>query len=526
VTDFAESVRISSEVNVPISTSTELITDLKAELASGANTVISSVTNELSPCSGSISHTTTSSNGHTSFLSETERDIESGGPNNDCQLGGEAECDRVDSESESISSHQHERALKRKSPAPGDIQPSSPNEKKTKSELSSLALGDASARFFGATCATGRLGVARAAGEKEKITKIDDRNMRVAAEKKKRADELAARNQKRKEYAIKKREELAVQETNKKQKVVPSQKPVIAAAPRPAGTGVSLPASVTNERKDTAPKPSMSVSAQAVVDSKKNIVTSCATSELKKIGPGSAGAIATAATGTTFAAATKKKPITAPPLAADREKAPLRTKKDVPAAAPPNSPPSLSLHSAVSSLVSLTVAQAEAKAGVKPRLPQKMLERDADDMCPPESRPLTASNTNIKRARAMKTVYQDDPNSFRNHQNHDENNYEMSDHDSGSDWSDSDGHDKRVPTWVQEPNLSRALANQHLIDPDTVFPPPQIIACDLGEIFAGFKAKRRFHKRTSSGNWFQDKLRLKEDLSYKKDMGFRGNGIQ
>jgi len=105
------------------------------------------------------------------------------------------------------------------------------------------------------------------------------------------------------------------------------------------------------------------------------------------------------------------------------------------------------------------------------------------------------------------------------HQNHDSNNYELSDHQEDSEWSDSSTPNKPVPTWAQPSALSKAL-NKQTKDPDDIFPPIEAQACNLSEIFKGFRKKRRFQHRSSSGNWFADRLHWKEEQAYKSAMGF------
>jgi hypothetical protein len=109
-------------------------------------------------------------------------------------------------------------------------------------------------------------------------------------------------------------------------------------------------------------------------------------------------------------------------------------------------------------------------------------------------------------------------------QNKDSNNYIMSDHeDDESDYSsdEEEGQPKKfIPTWAREPLLSRQVQAQQMIDPDTIFPAFGG-TCDLGRIFKDFRRKRRFNNRTSSGNWFVDRLRVAEELKYNQAMGFR-----
>lgn len=106
--------------------------------------------------------------------------------------------------------------------------------------------------------------------------------------------------------------------------------------------------------------------------------------------------------------------------------------------------------------------------------------------------------------------------------------YEISDRE-GSDSSDSDDSDdennqnaqqKRIPKWARSVNLNPALKKQFLsenrIDPEEIF--HDVTTCDLEQIFN--RKKDRYKKRTSSGNWTNDKVTAQEILVYKRQMGF------
>lgn len=106
--------------------------------------------------------------------------------------------------------------------------------------------------------------------------------------------------------------------------------------------------------------------------------------------------------------------------------------------------------------------------------------------------------------------------------------YEMSDHDGSdscddsSDESDCGKPKKRVPAWAKSANLIPALERQFKdgpdrVDPETIFPP--IESCNLTEIFG--ERKPRFVRRTSSGNWTNDRVTIQEQLAYKRQMGFK-----
>ncbi|OQR85526.1 hypothetical protein ACHHYP_11728 [Achlya hypogyna] len=102
--------------------------------------------------------------------------------------------------------------------------------------------------------------------------------------------------------------------------------------------------------------------------------------------------------------------------------------------------------------------------------------------------------------------------------------YQMSEPE--SDESDAgDEITKAVPKWAQKENLERALARQfgpHAVDPTPGIFPEFIATCDLEAIFQprdGAK-KKKFARRTSSGNWLADKPTTREKLAYKKAMGY------
>jgi len=103
--------------------------------------------------------------------------------------------------------------------------------------------------------------------------------------------------------------------------------------------------------------------------------------------------------------------------------------------------------------------------------------------------------------------------------------YEMSDTESGDSDSDSDSGPrkpkKRIPSWAQKVNLVPALerqytAGKHTCDPDEIF--GEVQTCDLRAIFDQNKA--RYQRRTSSGNWAQDRATAAEKLTYKRTMGY------
>lgn len=106
--------------------------------------------------------------------------------------------------------------------------------------------------------------------------------------------------------------------------------------------------------------------------------------------------------------------------------------------------------------------------------------------------------------------------------------YDISDREeSDSDSSDSEAENekqkKKIPLWAQKANILSALEQQYngsiagrRVDPDEIF--PEVQTCDLEAIFGGKKS--RYTRRTSSGNWTQDKVTTAEKLVYKRTMGF------
>jgi len=110
-------------------------------------------------------------------------------------------------------------------------------------------------------------------------------------------------------------------------------------------------------------------------------------------------------------------------------------------------------------------------------------------------------------------------------QNINDDNYVMSDKnsDSSSDENESDSEDekkpkKKIPIWAQRPALEIALKTQRL-DPDEIF--QRVYSCNLDDIF--IKKKKKFNKRTSSSEWTRDKVTMKEEIEYKRRMGYTSN---
>lgn len=60
-------------------------------------------------------------------------------------------------------------------------------------------------------------------------------------------------------------------------------------------------------------------------------------------------------------------------------------------------------------------------------------------------------------------------------------------------------------------------------DPDEVFQ-QHAKTCSLDDVFRhaerGNGGKQDFNRRSSSGNWFEDRVTWKEEMGYKKAMGY------
>lgn len=108
--------------------------------------------------------------------------------------------------------------------------------------------------------------------------------------------------------------------------------------------------------------------------------------------------------------------------------------------------------------------------------------------------------------------------------------YDMSDNaeSSESDGNDSedDKHNKKnIPKWARKENLERILRVQfgpNASDPSPAIFPDFVDTCDLEAIFqpTDVRKKKRFAKRSSSGNWFGDRPTAREKAVYKRDMGY------
>eukprot|EP01084_Bolivina_argentea_P168832 292704_1 len=83
-----------------------------------------------------------------------------------------------------------------------------------------------------------------------------------------------------------------------------------------------------------------------------------------------------------------------------------------------------------------------------------------------------------------------------------------------------------IPDWARGIALATALDSQFgnsqsPQDPDLIF--QEFSDCDLERIFE--RGRKRYSKRTSSGNWKHDKLTIAEKVKYKHDMGYTTIGV-
>lgn len=83
----------------------------------------------------------------------------------------------------------------------------------------------------------------------------------------------------------------------------------------------------------------------------------------------------------------------------------------------------------------------------------------------------------------------------------------------------------KMPRWVSNAMLMPQIEVQQSIDADAIFGQQihrQEVPCDLEEVFGRVepKMRERYHRRTSSGCWDQDKLTTHEEHIYKTSLGF------
>ncbi|CAH0493654.1 unnamed protein product [Peronospora farinosa] len=109
-------------------------------------------------------------------------------------------------------------------------------------------------------------------------------------------------------------------------------------------------------------------------------------------------------------------------------------------------------------------------------------------------------------------------------------NYEMSDNAESSDGdsgdSDADRHGKKkVPRWAQKDHLNKVLHAQfgkNAIDPSPAIFQDFVDTCNLEAIFEtnDVHKKKKFARRTSSGNWLADRPTARDRALYQRDMGY------
>lgn len=111
--------------------------------------------------------------------------------------------------------------------------------------------------------------------------------------------------------------------------------------------------------------------------------------------------------------------------------------------------------------------------------------------------------------------------------------YDMSDKSESDNDSVSDDNDhkrrrrdaKDIPEWARRENLDKILRVQfgpNAIDPSPLIFPDFADTCDLEAIFdaSDERRKKRFGRRTSSGNWSGDRPTTRDQALYRQDMGF------
>ncbi|KAL3133279.1 hypothetical protein ABBQ38_007160 [Trebouxia sp. C0009 RCD-2024] len=97
--------------------------------------------------------------------------------------------------------------------------------------------------------------------------------------------------------------------------------------------------------------------------------------------------------------------------------------------------------------------------------------------------------------------------------------------DSDVESSEDEDPKKPIPEWARGRALMQQLASQVQTDPDEVFQQHRK-TCSLDEVFGhsesdkNNKQKKDLSRRSSSGNWIEDRVTWKEELNYKKAMGY------
>eukprot|EP00850_Spirogloea_muscicola_P014349 SM000102S09207 [mRNA] locus=s102:208172:209019:- [translate_table: standard] len=95
-----------------------------------------------------------------------------------------------------------------------------------------------------------------------------------------------------------------------------------------------------------------------------------------------------------------------------------------------------------------------------------------------------------------------------------------SDEEADEDADDGGGPRKPIPAWARREMLQPLLQEQLATDPDLIF--SAVTTCDLIDVFGvrGSKKRGDFARRSSSGDWLADRLTWREELHYKRDMGY------
>ena len=130
--------------------------------------------------------------------------------------------------------------------------------------------------------------------------------------------------------------------------------------------------------------------------------------------------------------------------------------------------------------------------------------------------PVAAQVTPAPRAQPAPSLLHGAPSDFS---------YQISPYRENSDSEseeDESGVKKPIPGWATSENLAPCLYRQAKIDPDSIFVNPEK-TCSLDAVFTT-KHKTGKSRRSSSSNWFHDRLTWKEEVSYKREMGFVTNG--
>ncbi|DBA02986.1 TPA: hypothetical protein N0F65_003174 [Lagenidium giganteum] len=164
----------------------------------------------------------------------------------------------------------------------------------------------------------------------------------------------------------------------------------------------------------------------------------------------------------------------------------------------------------------------EMRAGLEKRRAQQAAERETAKAATSSSTKSTHSTKPVPAPSAHKEPSKDKEVTT----------YEMSDNGESEEEdsvnSEDEGRsDKNIPKWAQRDTLERTLRAQfgpNAIDPTPSIFPDFVDSCDLEAIFetSDAKKKKRFARRTSSGNWLADRPTAREKAMYKREMGFDG----